>query len=422
MRMSGRVRSGWPSPIGSIGAAPVVAFLGAALVVRVLSDNRSSADSRQTGSVNLSGAIALVLIVVALALIARRRRGLLPSCLAVLFIVIWTAVAASTRGASTETLREGVREGSIFAVAIVVCNAARAVSMSTAARIVQIAGFIPAVIALYQLAAGTGLDVDHNIRPNGTFSHPNGAAMFFATAVVVSLWRYTDHGRRRPDLLLLVLFTASLIATFSIDGLIALSVMLAMFGALSAGAGRIRLLPFAIAVVACLVFFATPLGSRRIANESSTRLAAVEGAEPNTSLAWRLKKWNLLLHVWKEHPIVGLGLGTTITEGAIPGNKFAGEPPHNEYVRYLAETGVIGLVVVAAAVATLFRALVRRRSEVAKSAASSMTLALVVVVGFLVDALADNTLLYTPGSYAAALIVASALMIPAITARARSVT
>src|SRR5665213_1622446 len=100
----------------------VVPFLGAMLFVRVLNDDRSAPNSRHSGSLNLSGVIAVVLILLAAWLLMRRRRGLLPTALVVLWLGIWTALALHTSGASTETLREGVRELSVVALAVIVYN------------------------------------------------------------------------------------------------------------------------------------------------------------------------------------------------------------------------------------------------------------------------------------------------------------
>ena len=217
--------------------------MGATLSVRVLTDDLSSPNSRHSGSLNLSGVIAVVFIVVAIGLMLHRRRSMLPTVLTVLWLGIWTAIAVGTNGASTETLREGVREVSVVALAVIVYNAPKAVTVTSATRLVQLIGVLPGLRALYQLATDTGLDVAHNIRANGTFAHPNTGAMFFAIAVTASLWCYLDNGRRRSDALLVVLFAAALIATFSIDGLITLAAMLVAFGALHPGPIRIKLSP-----------------------------------------------------------------------------------------------------------------------------------------------------------------------------------
>jgi O-antigen ligase len=396
----------------------LVAFLGATLFVRLLTDSRSAPDSRHTGSLNLSGAIAVLFILLAVGLLFRRRCGVLPTVLSVLWLCIWTGIAVGTRGATTETLREGVREVSVVALAAIVYNARGAVTVPIATRLVQLIGFAPALLALYQLATHTGADIAGEIRSNGTFAHPDSAAMFFAIAAAVSLWRYLDRDRHRSDALLTAFFAAALVSTLSIDGLVALVAMLIALGVLRPGALRIKLGPCLIAGVVVLVFFA--FGAERILGESSTSLSSAERGEANTSLDWRLHKWKILLSEWERAPLMGHGLGTTTTEEVIPGNPFAGKPPHNEYVRYLVETGVIGLAILLGALTILIRCLIRRRRAAGKLAPGSLTspaLALVIVVGCLVDSLADNTLLNSPTCYAAVLILAAVLALPGVEVR-----
>lgn len=391
-------------------------FLGAILTVRVLTDDRSAPDSRYSGSLNLSGVIAVLLIVVAIGLLIRRRRTVLPTALAVLWLCIWTLIAVFTRGASTETLREGVREGSIVALAVIVYNGRTSVSDVNAARIVQIAGVAPALAALYQLATHTGMVVASHVRAHGTLAHPNSAAMFFSIAAAASLWLYLDHGRRGVNALLVVLFIAALIATFSIDGLLTLVLMLIALGVLRPAAFKAKIIPFALAVLVILVFFATPLGSQRIASESSTSLAAANSEEPTSTFDWRLHKWKTLIPEWEHHPVFGQGLGTTTNTEGPSLNEFTGALPHNEYARYLVETGVLGLTILLCALAILIRSLLRgrRRDLLAQDgdAANASTLGIVVIVGCLVNSLADNTLLNSPTGYAAALIVIAVLSSP----------
>lgn len=392
-------------------------FLGVALLVRVLTDNLSSPDSRQSGSLNLSGAIAALLILVSVGLLVRRSRGLLPTALSVLWLCVWTAIAVGTRGASAETLREGVREGSVVALAVIVYNAREAVTVPVATRLVQLMGFAPALIALVQLATHTGVNIAGQLRSNGTFAHPNSAAMFFAIAATVSLWQYLDRGRRRADALLTTLFAAALIATFSIDGVITLLAMLATYGALRPGPASIKRTPFVLAAIVVVAFFATPLGAHRIAQESATNVATVEEGNADTTLAWRLHKWKTLLPEWEGSPLFGRGLGITLTAKGAPGDKYTSRPPHNEYVRYVVETGIVGVVLLLWGLWALVGNLLRRRRVLVTLGAGTLnapTLAIVVIAGCLVNALADNTLIDSPTCYAAALIVTAVLNLPRI--------
>jgi O-antigen ligase len=236
--------------------------------------------------------------------------------------------------------------------------------------------------------------------------------MFFAIAAAASLWRYLDDGRRRFDALFTALFAAALLTTLSLDGVATLIAMLIVYGALRRGSARDKLIPCVIAMVVALTFFVTPLGARRIANESSTSIRTAESGKADSSLAWRLDKWKMLAPEWERSPVVGRGLGTTITGQRIPGNQFAGEAPHNEYVRYLVETGIVGLAILLWAMAILIRRLVSKRSihgELGAGTRNAATLAIVIVIGCLVNSLAENTLLNSPTCYAIVLIVFAVL-------------
>jgi O-antigen ligase len=411
--------SSWRRELGAAGdlSLLLVPFLGVMLLVRVLTDDRSAPDSRHSGSLNLSGAIAVLLMLVAGGLLLRRRRGVLPTALIGLWLCIWIAIAVNTSGASTETLREGVREVSVVALAVIVYNARAAVTVPVATRLVQFIGFAPALLALYQLATHTGLNVDGTIRANGTLAHPDSAAMFFAIAATASLWLYLDHGRRRSDALLTALFAAALIATFSIDGVITLAAMLTALGMLRPGSVAVKLGPCAIAAIVILVFFATPLGAHRVAGETSTSLAAADRGETNSPLDTRLYRWKTLLPVWEGSPIFGRGIGTTTTTESTATNRLNFLLPHNEYLRYLVETGVVGLAILLAGLVLLLRGLIRRRKTPGTPGAGTInapTLALAIIAGCLVNSLADNTLLNSPTCYAAVLIVAAVLAYPSV--------
>jgi O-antigen ligase len=259
------------------------------------------------------------------------------------------------------------------------------------------------------------MDVAGHVRPNGTFAHPNGAAMFMAVAAIVSLWRYLDVGRHSSDAVLTALFCLALIATYSIDGLVTVVAMLVILGAFRSGAPRSNIVPFAMAAALVLVFLATPLGSARIASESNTSLASAERGEANSTLAWRLNKWKTLLLDWEASPLYGQGLGTTVTEAPILGNEYAGDLPHNEYLRYLVETGVVGLAILAFGLMLLFRSMLQRRTvnpTATGGAFNAPLLGLVVLAGCMVNALADNTVLYSTVSYAVALIIGAVLCLP----------
>lgn len=388
------------------GEQALVGLLGLALLVRVLTDDWAAPNSHRSGSLDLSGAIALGLILAAGALLHRRRRGVIPTLLALLFLATWTLIAFASRGLGAETAREGVREASVVAVAVLAYNALGALGPARAARIVQLVGALPAAIALRQLVTHSGVVIAEQTRSNGTFFHPDGAAMYFAIAAAASLWLFLDGGRHRWDAALAAVFTAATISTFSLSGLIALMAMVALLGALRRGGARERISCLALAPLIAAAFMLTPLGATRVDNESATNVAASQRGDTDTSLAWRLYRWRTLIPAWEEDPLVGHGLGTTVTAEATAASPVSGQVPHNEYIRYLVETGLIGLAVLLCGLAALVRRLLALRAGERGNAAA---LALTILAGCLVNAMTDNTFLYTTTGYAAALIVFAAL-------------
>ncbi len=392
---------------------PLVPFLGSILVVRILTDaSLSSSLNRHSGSVNLSGAIAVLFILISLGLLIRRRMGLWAAVAILLFIAIWTGVAISSHGASTVTIREGVREASVAAVAFLVFNSRGALNLRVVTRLIQVAGVLSALLAIYQFATHKGVMIGGHLRSNGTFSHPNGASMYYAIAATASLWRYLDVGKRRADLIMGGIFAAATISTFSLGGLATLIVMLMVFGSLRPGAFRIKVGSYAVAFLTVIAFLATPLGSERLANESNTSLSSnVTKQTADTSLGWRFYKWHSLLPEWERGPFFGQGLGATITvEGIAAENGTTAKVPHNEYVRYLVESGLVGLSIMLFALSMLWGGLARRRRTPGTSNGGSFALA--ILGGCLFNALGDNTFLYSTTGYAVAMIVAAAYGIP----------
>ncbi len=387
---------------------PLIPFLGVTMLVRVLTDDVASGSSRHSSSLNLDGLIAGIYLVVAIGFLLHRRRGLMPACAIGMWLALWTAVAAGGHGgASTLTVREGVREASIVAVAIIAYNAPDVLNLTKVTRLVQIAGVASAALALYQLASHTGISVGGEIRSNGTFSQPNVAAVFFAVASMISVWRYVDYGRGLLDLSFAVVFAAATIATFSLGGVSCLLAMLIVFGLLRPGSLRLKLGGCAAAALVAIAFLATPLGAEHFNEESSTQISAKRiNGEAKTSLGTRLEKWESLIVEWETSPIIGKGLGTTVTTEGVSENATSGLLPHNEYLRYLVETGVIGLIAALSGVYILLRRMARNRVMVANNAG---TLGIALVSGLLVNAIAANTLLYTAAAYATALVIGAVL-------------
>lgn len=382
---------------------PVGLILVALLFARTLTDN-SAEGSRQSAAFNPSVGIAVALLVLAVgvAIAPGIHCGwvILPS----LMIAAWTGLSIINFGTNPLVWREGVRELSILAVAVlgaaVVERWRRQWILSHAILAVTI---VPAVLAIFQFATRSGMLVAGDMRAFGTFSHPNAAAPVFGVSILLCLALLDARGRAAYAILGGI-FGYALVSTGSLTGFVATIAMIIAYAMLRPGsAGRkAGIVLFALMVVA--VFLLSPLGQERLAEQANFSIEAYGNKDASeTSLAWRMYNWSTLLSDLGRSPIIGFGLGTTTT-----GSTTTGTIPHNEYVRYLYETGVLGLVLLLIAITVLFRALWRahRRTRLAVSEA---LISVAIIVGLLLHAISANTVLSTVLMYLVAFLIGGSL-------------
>jgi O-antigen ligase len=372
---------------------PVTLLLGGLLLARALTDDAAAAATRSSGTVDSSGAIAAALLVVAFGLLLRRQRAGRQIAVVAGFIVVWTLVAAYNLGLSPSTFREGVRELSLLAVAVIVLQAPGTLTLRAAARMTQVIAIVPAGVVAYQVATGRGMLIGADVRANGTFSHPNSAGVFLAIAALTSLWLYLEHGRRMRDLAAGGVFLGALIGTYSIGSMAAFLAMLLVLGTARRSRAGIRIAAWSLAAAVAVVFVLTPIGGSRLQTESNI------SAGSDTSLTWRFSNWGSLVPLYRDSPIVGQGLGVTVL-----GDTTKGALPHNEWVRYLVETGTVGMVLIVSGVVLVMRRLWRVR----RAWPAEAPMAIALIAGLLVDAIGANTLLYTPAAYLAAMLLGAA--------------
>ena len=180
----------------------------------------------------------------------------------------------------------------------------------------------------------------------------------------------------------MVLFLAAQLGTASIGGFATVLAMMLVYLLVEAGRRVHRivlgLMALALAVVMALN---SKVGAERLTEYTGG------GSVDDTSLGWRFQAWEKVLAVWHEHPVFGNGLGAT-TSGII-----LHTIPHNEYVRLLAEVGVVGFTATVLLAVWYAVAMIRRLRAGAPRAVCALALA--VLAGAVVNALAANTILYT---------------------------
>jgi O-antigen ligase len=218
--------------------------------------------------------------------------------------------------------------------------------------------------------------------------------MLFALANLVTFARVTRGGPGTVGrVALLALFLVAQASTGSVAGITAMTVMILvyLFARPVRRADRIALTTAGLGIGAVILL------SSRIATARLTEFAQPAPNREN-SFEWRVSAWGDVIDAWQDHVLLGNGLGSTLAETIVVGNI-----PHNEYVRLLAEIGLVGfLATIAIAIAVAVGIARRARTSIRPEAAS---LALAALSGTAVNALAANTMLYSASFYVTMLIV-----------------
>jgi len=193
-------------------------------------------------------------------------------------------------------------------------------------------GFVVAVISLIYLIQG---NLNFQGRLQGIFDSPNYLAMYLAVPLVLSLWRFLRFSRRiNLNFLLLlaicILFLAILFFTKSYGA------WLGVLAALVAGAmiylyGRNKK-KLALLLIICVFALVFILG-----------IIKIQSLEGLKSFDARFVIWEKAIESFKNNFPIGIGPGTF--EDYFPLYPKWGVPqPHNLYLAFLLQTGIVGFV------------------------------------------------------------------------------
>lgn len=292
---------------------------------------------------------------------------------------------------------EALRILAIVSVAAIALVTPTRITRAGAARVVQVAGLVPAAVAVYQALAGTGTSIGSVLRSSGTLAQANPAAHFFSLCAVASLVLVVEGRTRRRDAASLAFFGVAMVTTGSIGGFATFVVALLVY----LGAVRGFLSPPTLATAGALTVLAvaallSPLGQGRLEEFQQTPGPGT----PDNSVLWRFNAWSKIIAAWKESPILGLGLGATVEGGILPNNIG-----HNEYLYVLAEMGVVGLVLVLGAIALYVGSLIRFHRQGASRL--NLALALALLVGTAVNASNDNPAHFSPSMFVMVFLLAT---------------
>ncbi|WP_372728608.1 O-antigen ligase family protein [Nocardioides sp.] len=333
-------------PLAAIIAAALLVVIGAlaawhdfamficgAIILRPVLDLLAGPRSTGIGPTDLFGVSVLVaclawLFVNRVDLYARLRSRFALSLLAFLVVLTLSAAGAPYLSSSFPVvLRIMAGVATYFVLDLMLARRQMAFW-----QLVGALGLAYVVPLIYPIVGLVGVPVTHRkdaiTALKSVFYLSNNFGHFLVPVVVITAaWMIRVRGRPRVVAgLVLLVAGAELVATQTRGAWIAVVVGVFGVGLLLSR----RFVVASVIVVVLISLFVPPVQSR------------IENLRPSTapprsesSFAWRLGHWSDLVPRTKEQPLLGLGPDEAV--------RLTGKEPHNDYVRALAETGVLGL-------------------------------------------------------------------------------
>jgi len=207
--------------------------------------------------------------------------------------------------------------------------------------------FVPLTVGFLQLVIPSRLPDVISCRNclNSTIGHPSTFGTFLFLFISLTLWKLS-HVNENRWLWLTLLGTLAffMVMTKSLTSLIMMSVFIIVL--IAPKLNLLRLIGGILFIALVFYLFAstefgheklnalleTPLFNRDLDISRTILLSFGDGNSAN----WRIAQWAFLIDAWKQSPLLGYGLGTSqyIT--------YFQNYAHNDYLRFLAETGIIG--------------------------------------------------------------------------------
>lgn len=314
--------------------------LAAMIVLRTATDFLTDQEIFHLGSlsVNFTSLAGLLVIIFALTVYLRAKGWQKKIPLAANWLLFLLAAIALTAFSINfkSSLVEILRWSSFFALFILGFFLGRGGKRTTTIiKTLIFSSIIPVLVALSQALSGNGFFDGTRWRVNGTFTHPNMLGFYLVYVLTLSLFIFLTLRRQVVEKYFYLLFSlplfAVLILTYTRGAWVALGIVLILIGLF-----RFRLFLFSSLAV-LILFYA-------IFNPFQERVNSLLSFSASDSTVWRLDLWRDALDYSQAHPLVGYGPGTAIQ--VIGQNRpvvLGSSEPHNDFIKILLETGLIGL-------------------------------------------------------------------------------
>lgn len=325
----------------------------------------------------------------------RRQLAAFPLNIPFLVLFLWGGLTLFYSIAPKTTLQELLRIFDLFALGFLAYATIQTTKdFKNLLQVFLISSIVPVLFGLYQFIFHIGLQ-DENVsilRIFGTFSHPNVYSLYLFAMIVfgsLHLLLFADSGVRRIVMLsVLGILTTMLLLTFARVAWVALFLFV-FFVALF----RYRLLLIPLFLFPIILFVFSQSFQERI-QESLIQ-------NPDSSIVWRQTLWHDVTtqSLQDGRLLLGSGMDTfpKVSE-SVRGTTRGPNDPHNDFVKFFIEGGVVGVGVFVLYLVTLGTLMVRKYR--ASRPGSALRLAFGILFIFFLtlelSALTDNIFKNTP--------------------------
>jgi O-antigen ligase len=198
---------------------------------------------------------------------------------------------------------------------------------------------IPALLAIYQFATGTGITLaEEGIynRSYGTFSHPNILAFYLLVPLSLCLLVFLISNKRKTSILwqgfLALTFFLAMVSTYTRGAWMGFLLVVSVLGLV-----RYRVFLVIAGIILVVAYFT--------AEPVQNRLNEITRINPYGSIQWRFDLWQDSFGYGLNRPILGYGAGAAdevILKNR--GERFGSVQPHNDYLKIFLEEGLLGLI------------------------------------------------------------------------------
>ncbi|TFB18908.1 O-antigen ligase family protein [Filobacillus milosensis] len=196
-------------------------------------------------------------------------------------------------------------------------------------------------VFLYSNGNDYGLTLDG--RAQGTFKDPNLAALYLIVSFTIIALLNLFSNKKTSISLSMVIVLIAILVTASRGGILGISLGLMLVIFLSFIAGRVKeLFLFLIMTVLCSTIILWIDSSSDVLSFAFERVSGISVQEEGTS--YRLFLWQSAIKVWEANPIIGAGIGQFSTYSHEMFGYTISHIPHNTYLSFLSETGLLGFI------------------------------------------------------------------------------